>query len=60
LKASINIERPVKSLTLAELKSLVGAIEAEWIRAVWERMGKAPPAFNEAEMNAYAALLLGG
>lgn len=57
LKATVNIDRPIKSLTLAELKSMCGAVEAEWLKSVAERISNDPTLWDETEKDTYALLL---
>ncbi len=57
LKGTVNIERPIKSLTLAELKNLASAIEGEWVKSVAERLQSEKPPFTDEEKEAYALLL---
>ena len=57
LKVVVNIERPIKSLTLAELKNLASAIEGEWVKSVAERLQSEKPPFTDEEKEAYALLL---
>lgn len=59
LKSSIDLERPIKTLTLAELKRMAGAFEAEWIKMTGERLIKEKPPLTDEEKQAYAELLLG-
>lgn len=57
LKHTVNIERPIKSLTLAEFKNLAAVVEGAWIQAVAERLAREPKTFTDEEKDAYALLL---
>lgn len=59
LKAAVNIDRPIKSLTLVELKGLAGAVEGEWLKKVAARLAGPVPAMTEEEKASYARLLIG-
>jgi hypothetical protein len=61
LKAAINIQRPVCSLTMPELQGLAEAVTAEWIVAVTEKLNDADdPASSMPSREYYRGLLFGG
>jgi hypothetical protein len=59
LKAGVNLERQVKTLSIVEFRGMAAACEATWIKMVLARMKATDAPLTEDERSAYARLLMG-
>jgi hypothetical protein len=59
LKRAVNLERQIKSLSLADLRGLAAAAEAAWIQLVVKRLASERAPVSDKERQAYTALLMG-
>ena len=60
LQAGVNLDRQIKSLSLAELKGCAAAAESKWLQLVVARLASANMPLSEKEADAYRAQLFGG